>query len=115
MIIRNGTYRVEKRENARGGSGTVELHHLAEPEMIFNKGRMLVRTVIRPGGSMGYHVHRDEMEFFYILKGTAKVDDNGEECILYPGDTMCTGDGQGHSIEAYGDEDLEYLAIVIKK
>ena len=115
MIVRKGEHRVEIREHARGGDGIVTLNHLAEPSQMFDHCRLLTRTVIEPGSSMGYHVHENEMEFFYVLSGALEVDDNGTTVIAYPGDTLCTLDGEGHSIRAYGDESAEYLAAVIVK
>lgn len=115
MITREGAHRIEVRDKARGGNGQMKIHHLFEPEQMFMKGRMFVKAVLKPGESLGYHIHENEVELFYILKGSAKVNDNGKEYILYPGDTMYTGDGQGHSIEACENNPLEYLAVVIKK
>ena len=113
MICRKGEHRKESREGVRGGSGMVLVDHLLEPEQINNKGRLFSSVRLEPGSSLGYHVHHEEIEFFYILKGAARVNDNGSEYVLYPGDTMFTGNGEGHSIEVSGNEVLEYIAVII--
>ena len=113
MYTKAGDHRVEIRENARGGKGEVALHHLLEKEQLAPHSRLLSRVVIKPGDSMGLHTHHDEGEFFYILRGVAKVSDGSEETLLYPGDTLFTASGCSHSIEATGDEELEYLAIIL--
>jgi len=115
MVIRKGQHRVETRNHARGGDGFVTLHHLAESEQTFNHCRMIVRTVIEPGSSMGYHAHENEMEFFYVLSGELEVNDNGQNVVLHPGDTVCSGEGEGHSLRAHGNQPAEYLAVVVRK
>ena len=59
-----------------------------------------------------FHRHENEEEVFVILKGIAEVDDNGVKETLYPGDTILTADGAGHSIKAAGDETLEVMAVI---
>jgi len=113
MYTKAGQHRVEIREKARGGKGTLELHHFLEEEQLAPHSRLLCKMVMEPGNSMGYHIHEDEGEFFYILSGVAKVMDNDEEVLLYPGDTLFTPSGSSHSIEAEGDETLEYLAVIL--
>ncbi len=115
MICRKGEHRIEIRENARGGNGKVEISHLFEPEQTKNKTRMFSFVTLEPGASLGYHVHVNEMEYFYILKGAAKVNDNGTEYTLFPGDTMFTDEGEGHYMEACEGGPMEYLAVIIKR
>ena len=113
MYTKSGQHRVEVREHARGGEGEITFHHLLEKEQLAPHSRLLVKMVMEPGNSMGFHTHENEGEFFYFLSGAAKIFDGSEETILYPGDTLFTPSGSSHSIEVYGDETLEYLAIVL--
>ena len=113
MYTKSGQHRVEIREKARGGEGKLAVHHLAEKEQLAPHSRLLCKAVIEPGNSIGLHTHEDEGEFFYILKGAAKMTDDGEAIILHPGDTMYTPSGSSHLIEVEGDETLEYLALVL--
>ena len=113
MYTKAGDHRVEVREKARGGEGKLEFHHLLEKEQLGPHSRLLGRIVMKPGNSMGLHTHEGEGEFFYILKGAAKITEDGEEVILYPGDTIFTPSGSNHSVEAAGDETLEYLALIL--
>ena len=48
-----------------------------------------------------------------VFKGKAKVVDNGKEDILGPGDSMVCYEGDWHGIENIGDEDLEYVAVIL--
>ena len=113
MYTKSGDHRVEVREKARGGEGQLELHHLLEKEQLAPHSRLLCKMVMEPGNSMGLHTHNDEGEFFYILNGVAKITEDGEEILLYPGDTLYTPPGGSHSIEVVGAETLEYLALVL--
>ena len=115
MLISKSDQRMEVRQHPHDGAGQVVLYHLAEPAHTFDKCRLIARTVIEPGCSMGYHVHQDEMEFFYVLKGTLMIDDNGTETLVHEGDSFITGEGEGHSVTAYGGEPAEYIAIVVLK
>ena len=113
MYTKSGQHRVEVREKARGGEGQLEFQHFLEKEQLAPHSRLLCKIVMEPGNSMGMHTHEDEGEFFYFLSGAAKVIEDDEEIILYPGDTLYTPSGSSHSIEPAGDETLEYLALVL--
>ena len=115
MYTKSGHHRTEIRENARGGKGKLILSHLVEKELLAPHSRLLCKLVMQPGDSMGYHTHYDEGEFFYILSGVAKITEDNNEVLLYPGDTLFTPSGSSHGIEAAGDEALEYLAVVLSK
>ena len=115
MIRRNHELRKEFRENVRGGQGNVTLEHILEPEDIFNKGRLFAKITVEPGCGVGEHQHTGEMEGFYILRGEATVEDNGQTFVLKEGDVLYTHDGGSHSLYNSGKTTLEYLAIIISK
>jgi len=113
MYTKAGQHRVEVREKARGGEGQLAFHHFLEKEQLAPHSRLLCKIVMEPGNSMGLHTHEGEGEFFYFLSGVARIVEDGEEVLLYPGDTMFTPSGSSHSIEVAGGETLEYLALVL--
>lgn len=113
MVTRKGCHRVETRERARNGTGTLTLVHLAEAQQMLGHGRLFAKAVLQPGDSIGLHTHQGETELFYILSGTARVWDDGRELLLQPGDTLCTPSGGSHCIEAAGDSPLEYIALIL--
>ena len=76
-------------------------------------GRLFGVSIIPPGGSIGQHTHEGDFETYYILKGRARVNDNGNVAELGPGDMTQCKDGNFHSIENIGDVDLEYLAVIL--
>ena len=112
MIKKPEEFRSEVRENMRGGQGSVRIEHLWEPAgEMKSANRMVSKLVIGPGCGIGPHRHDGEDEIFYILKGTAEVDDNGVSAVLSAGDTILTGNAS-HSIKNAGEDTLEVLAII---
>lgn len=113
MRIRTGENRVELVQGLRGGKGTVELHHFFEHGDFRGTGRTFARFVLAPGSSIGYHQHVGDFEAYYILKGTGTYNDNGEVYEVAPGDFLLCRDGGSHSLENTGEEDMEYIGLIL--
>ncbi len=113
MVRKESEFRTEIREHARGGEGKVIFRHLLESHEYANKGRLMGKIILEPGSSIGTHTHENEMEIYYFLRGVASVVDNGEPCKLYPGEVLLTQSGQSHSIRNDGEENLEYIAMIL--
>lgn len=113
MIRKNSEYKVDRLEEFKGGKGYVTVINFFNTEDFLGKGRLYGKTIIKPGNSIGYHTHAGDQEAYYILKGKALYNDNGVETILEPGDLGICRDGESHSIEATGDEDLEYVMLIL--
>lgn len=113
MIKKASELRRSLEPNLKGGKDTVRLIHFLEQENALGTGRLFGISIIPPNGSIGYHQHSGDFETYYILKGSAKVVDNGVEGRLMPGDAMLCGDGDFHSIENDGEIDLEYVAVIL--
>ena len=113
MIKRNADLSIKPEPNLKGGKGTVRIVNILENEEMNGLGRLFAVSIIPPGGSIGQHTHEGDFETYYILKGRAKINDNGNVAELGPGDMTQCGDGQFHSIENSGDTDLEYLAVIL--
>ena len=114
MVHRKNDYRLDVRDAMRGGNGSVKIEHLWEQEQLNSPTRMFSRITLEPGCSIGFHRHENEEEIFYIISGQAVADDNGEKVTLSPGDTILTGNGDGHSIANAGNTPLEMLAVIIR-
>ena len=113
MIKRSAYLSVKPEPNLKGGQGTVKIVNILEKEEMNGLGRLFAVSIIPPGGSIGQHTHEGDFETYYILKGLARVNDNGNVAELGPGDMTQCNDGQFHSIENIGDVDLEYLAVIL--
>ena len=114
MIRRKGECRTEYREKMRDGEGTVIVTSLiASPEELNGKGRLFSRMTLNPGCSIGYHVHEQEAELFYILAGTGVYSDDGTETDVRAGDVAICETGHGHSIANTGEDTLEFVAVIV--
>lgn len=113
MIRKAAECKKEYREAMRGGNGIVELTNFATPAELNDKGRLFANITLKPGCSIGYHVHEADSELFYIMKGQALYNDNGVDCVLTAGDVMICPVGTGHSIANNGEEDLEICAVIV--
>ena len=113
MIKRNGNYEKIIKKEMRDGTGEVLIEKFWDPETELKaNNRLFAKLTLEPGSSIGFHNHDNEEEVFVITKGVAEVDDNGNKDILYPGDTILTADGAGHSMKSIGDTTLEVVAVI---
>ncbi len=113
MIKRKSDMQREVRERMRDGTGAVELLHIYRKEELAAKTRLFARLRLAPGSSIGYHTHDGEEEVYYILQGTATVNDQGVTSTVGPGDAVLTGGGAGHAISNQGTEAVELLAVIL--
>ena len=103
---------VERVENMCGGKGHVLIERILGEKELNGKCGLYAKVTIEPNCSLGYHEHHHESETYYILKGTARFNDNGTEHILCPGDVAFTGSGDGHGIEAL-EGPVEMIALIL--
>ena len=113
MIRKAADCKKEYRENMRGGNGTVELINFATPAELNDKGRLFANITLRPGCGIGYHVHENDSELFYLMKGEVLYNDNGVESTLHAGDVMICPAGTGHAISNNSAEDAEICAVIL--
>lgn len=114
MIRKSADKIVDQKSQLFGGTGNVTIRHLLNgSEEMFAKGRTFAHSSLEPGCSIGYHVHNNESETYYIYSGTAEFNDNGEITTLSAGDVAFTGPGQGHSIKNIGNSTLHFIALIL--
>ena len=113
MIKKAQEFAPDYRENMRGGEGIVELTSFVTPEDLNNKGRLFAKITLKPGCSIGYHVHEADAEIFYMLTGTAEYSDNGDIKTVAAGDVMICPTGTGHSICNKSDSVAELIAVIV--
>lgn len=113
MVKQVEKMKTEIREKMRGGKGSVELLHILEQDELKGKVRLFAKVTLNPGSSIGEHDHVGEEEAYYILKGTAQVNDNGVLKTVHAGDVILTGGGAYHAIENAGSEPLEFVAVIM--
>lgn len=113
MIKKAADLKTIYNENMRGGNGTVEITNFATPEELNNKGRLFANITLKPGCGIGFHMHENESELFYVMKGDVIYNDNGTECELTAGDVMVCPAGTGHAIACKGEETAEVCAVIV--
>lgn len=111
MVTRKSERMKERKENMRGGEGVVELTPFSR-ELPHN-ARLFSEIRVKPGSSIGYHVHEGETEIFYFISGQGRVRDDDKVVDVSAGDSMATFSGHGHSVMCTGDEDLVMAAVII--
>ncbi len=114
MIRQNGGFSTEIREEMRGGDGSVRIETLWQPGAeLKSKTRLCARMTLEPGSSIGYHDHAGEEEVYYIISGSGFVTEDERKFPVAAGDTVLTGNGAGHAVEATGTEPLVILAMIM--
>ncbi|MFA6807767.1 MAG: cupin domain-containing protein [Eubacteriales bacterium] len=113
MIKRQAEMSVDKTFELKNGKDTTTVVNILNAPEMYGTGRLFGVSIIPPGGSIGKHYHEGDFETYYILKGKARVDDNGNVQELLPGDMTQCKEGDFHSIENIGDCDLEYIAVIL--
>ncbi len=114
MIRHDGNYDITLREKMYGGEGTVKIEHFWKADELKATTRLCARLSLEPGTSIGLHQHDNEEEVFVIISGQGRVNDDGRQDLVGPGDTILTGGGAGHAVEAVGDEPLVMVAFIVQ-
>ena len=92
----------DKKPSPFNGTGEILVRSLlnGEDEM-YKAGRVFGHTTVYPGSAIGYHIHNGE------------YNDNGVIKTVTAGDVTFTGSGEGHGIEAIGNEPVEMIALIL--
>lgn len=113
MVRDKGSVLFETKPAPFNGKGEITVRSLLNaPDEMYGKGRVFAHTTVYPGAAIGYHIHLNEAEVYYILSGEAEFNDNGKIVRVHPGDVTFTGAGEGHGIEAVGQEPVEMIALI---
>ena len=115
FIRRNDQAVVDTKKMFDGEGQAILRRILNSPEEMFGKGRIFNHMVLKPGCEVGWHVHKGDAETYYVIKGHGEYSDNGSMVTLNTGDMSFVDDGEGHSIKNTGDEDLEFIALILYK
>lgn len=100
-------------QNLCGGEGRTLIRDLLDEKQLAGKCGLFAEITVEPGCSIGYHVHHQESETYFILSGEGEYDDNGTVRTLKKGDVSYTPDGTGHALCNRGTENLVFTALII--
>jgi mannose-6-phosphate isomerase-like protein (cupin superfamily) len=112
MVIHRNEMKTEEKEKLRDGEGFTHFTYFLDGSKEKNV-RLLAELTLKPGCSIGYHEHKAETEYFFILSGSGEVNDNGTTIEVKTGDAIITGNGASHSIKNTGTVPLVFHAIII--
>ena len=103
--------------NRFGGNGDVIIEHYIDEKLLNDSVVMYAKVTLKPGCSLGYHIHDGNSETIVVLAGHAEYNDNGTPILLAAGDMVHCPSGEGHAIGNPADADCDLLlqALVIKK
>lgn len=102
-------------ERVNGGAGFIMKEVLIGAEELGEHCKMFSKVTLPPHCELGYHEHHGETETYYILTGTGMYDDNGKAVLAEAGDVFFCKDGDGHGLKNTGEEDLSFVALILKK
>ena len=116
MIRRSEEKNIQVKEGLFGASGKATIRNILNgTQELYDKGRVFAHTSLAPGASIGFHLHQEESETYYILSGEGLYNDNGKEYQIFPGDVTHTPPGEGHGITNTGKEELHMIALILDK
>ena len=69
----------------------------------------LAEASLPPGGATQRHYHKVSEEFYFLLEGRGRMEIDGEEREVAPGDAILIPAGAWHQIRADGAEGLRFL------
>ena len=114
MIRKKEECNVEIRKAMKGGNGQVEVTNFATKEEMLNNARLFANLHLEPNCGIGYHIHEDETEIFYIASGEAIYNDNGTDVLVKQGDVCICEPHKGHSINTK-DKACDLIASIVLK
>lgn len=106
---------VIKAENVNGGAGYILKDILLSEEQKGEHCDAFMKVTIPVGCELGYHEHHGNEEAYYLLSGSGLYTDNDQEYIIEAGDVVFCKEGNGHGLKNTGDEDLSFMALILKK
>ena len=83
-----------------------------QAKMHVDEHNKIMRSVLEPGASVGYHTHETSSEIMYFLSGTGKVLCDGVWERVTPGTCHYCPRGSSHTLINDGTEDLVTFAVV---
>ncbi|MBO6179125.1 MAG: cupin domain-containing protein [Selenomonadaceae bacterium] len=105
---------VEIAEKKAGGKGKISIERVLTAKELGESAQMFAKVTIPKGASIGKHQHVGTTETYHILEGSAKYTDNDEVYEVKAGDTTFCADGDFHGIENAGENDLVFMALILK-
>jgi mannose-6-phosphate isomerase-like protein (cupin superfamily) len=85
----------------KDGSTIRELHHTA--------AQSLAEATLEPDQATERHYHRATEEIYFVLKGSGRMEVDGETRTVRPGDAVLIPPGAWHTLDNNGSSELRIL------
>jgi quercetin dioxygenase-like cupin family protein len=113
LIWRNDELKKEVFSRMHGGEGDIEILNIVKKEDLCGKARLIAKVTFGVGSSIGVHKHENEEEIFYILSGKGRLNIDGIDYEVKPGDSVITKSGSSHSFRNIHDKEKLVVLVVI--
>jgi mannose-6-phosphate isomerase-like protein (cupin superfamily) len=85
----------------KDGSTIRELHHTA--------AQSLAEATLEPDQATERHYHRSTEEIYFVLKGSGRMEVDGDTRTVRPGDAVLIPPGAWHTLDNNGSSELRIL------
>ena len=96
-----------------GGSGMLLLDKMSNAVTLPGVIKTFAKATLEPGAEVGYHIHSNDSEAYYILSGEGEYTEGGNTYRVGAGDVSYTPMGEGHGIKNVGAEPLVFIALIL--
>lgn len=115
MVIKSKDTVKSISENPRGGTGIVINNRYLDSNELENNLTGFYLNELEVGSEIGYHIHENEEEIYFVIDGEGIIIDNETRKKIKNGDVIYTKSGDGHGMINTGDRPLKFLAFIVKK
>lgn len=112
-VITGHTDNAGKVMGVHGGEGAMLWTRFATGSHLYGDWDGIEWVAFEPGGRAGLHTHSHTEEIWFILKGTADIELDGEHYHVEPGSIVITPLHSQHALWNTGTERVEYVVIEV--
>lgn len=129
MLVQNIKDKKFHKIPAHGGQGLIHMKFFHQEFQLFRETRglplsdpsykkslwnFIAYAELPEGSTVGRHKHKDNDEFYFILKGEAEIEVDGEIRLIKKGDIVLTRSGSYHAI-AKVNKKLKFFALEVNQ